>query len=104
MSYPGCGCGANWWSQTPRSICGSFELEDGETEDQGACSVRHVSISCAAPDLPVAQCEDDEYTTIYQPEDEDNPFAVSARLFDENCEAITDENGDDITLILTQME
>jgi hypothetical protein len=95
----GCGCG-NWWNGPARNVCGTFE--EPEVEDQGQCSPRHVRITCEAPVLPEAQCDDEEYETIYQPENVDNPFAISARLFNECCEEITDENGEAITLILTQ--
>lgn len=79
-------------------MCGEFETPT--TPDQGQCSPRRVKINGEAPVLPVAQCEDDEYTTIYQPENVDHPFSVSARLFDEQCQVITDENGEAITIIL----
>lgn len=50
--------------------------------------------------MPVAQCADDQYITIYQPQNIDHPFAVSARLFDQLCSVITDQSGSAITLIL----
>lgn len=102
MSYrPGCGCG-NWWNNFPQSICGSFELPDDAVEDQGHCSSRRVKITCEAPTLPVAQCEDETYEVIYQPENVTNPFAILATLFDNCCLPITDEDGEPITTILTQ--
>jgi len=97
MSYsPGCGCG-NWWN-TPRSVCGSFE--EPTNPDQGRCAPYRVKLDCEAPVLPVPVCEDDSYVTIYQPENITHPFAVAARLFDENCELVTDENGDSIVTLI----
>jgi hypothetical protein len=67
----------------------------------GCCSPKAVKTDCEAPVLPVAQCDDDEYITIPQPDNILHPFAISARLFDENCEVITDESGAAITLIIS---
>lgn len=99
-NWGGCGCG-NWWDNFPRSICGSFELPDDAVEDQGQCSPRRVKITCEAPVLPVAQCEDDTYEVIYQPENTDNPFAILATLFDNCCLPITDDNDLPIITIIT---
>jgi hypothetical protein len=93
------GCGCNPWQSSTRAVCGDFE--EPEVPDEGRCGPRRVKISCEAPVLPVAQCEDEEYLVIYQPENVDNPFAVSARLFDEDCELVLDEEGNTITTIVT---
>jgi hypothetical protein len=95
----GCGCGNPWQSST-RAVCGEFV--EPTVPDEGRCSPYRVKTDCEAPTIPVAQCEDDQYAVIYQPENEDNPFAISARLFDSCCEAITDESGNPITIIITQ--
>lgn len=92
----GCGCG-NWWNNAPQSVCGSFP--EPTVPDEGRCAPYRVKIDCEAPVLPVPQCSDDEYTTIYQPEVIDHPFAVLARLFDENCQPINDESAVNITTI-----
>ena len=89
----------NPWNSTVQSECGTFE--EPAVADQGQCHTYRVKRDCAPPALPVAQCADDSYETLYDPEDQLNPFKVSAKLFDENCEAITDESADPITLILT---
>ncbi len=90
-------CG-NPWNNTVRSECGTFD--DPVVEDQGQCHSYRVKITCEGPTLPTPQCADDTYETLYTPEDEDSPFKVSAKLFDENCAAITDENAEPITLII----
>lgn len=93
-------CLCSPWNCAPNvcRVCGEFPTP--VVEDLGRCSPHRVKTDCEAPVLPVIQCNDDEYRTIYQPENVDHPFAVSARLFDENCEPIWDQNGNDITLIL----
>ncbi len=97
---PGCGCG-NYWGNFPRSVCGDW----GEplVKDEGVCSPRRIKIDNAAPELPVAQCADDQFEVIYQPENLENPFAVIARIFDECCLLITDENGDPILTTLDRL-
>lgn len=101
MSY-GCGCGNPWDNNgSTRNVCGEFP--EPTNPDQGRCSPYRVKILNEAPALPVAQCEDEEYTTIYQPENTEAPFVVSARLFDECCEVIADENGNPITLIIDKL-
>lgn len=100
MSLPGCGCG-NWWNNAPLGPCGPFD--DPTVADEGQCSPAKVKITCEAPTLPVAQCNDSLYQVVYQPENVDNPFGIIASLFNEACAAITDQNGGTITLFLTQM-
>lgn len=100
MSYPGCGCG-NWWDTPARSVCGEFP--EPVNPDQGICTPHRVKLDNEAPALPVAQCDDDQYITVYQPENIDAPFAVVARLFDECCFVITDENNDPITLVIDNL-
>lgn len=79
-------------------VCGEFPTP--VVEDLGRCHSHRLKTDCEAPALPVAQCADELYITISQPENEDHPFAVSARLFDQNCVPITDQSGNAITLIL----
>lgn len=79
---------------TTKCVCGAWE--EPEVEDQGQCVPYREKRTCEAPELPVIQCDDDEYTVIPQPENEEFPFKVSARLFDENCEPVTDQLGNDI--------
>ncbi len=98
--YPGCGCGS-YWNNFPASVCGTWETPT--VEDLGQCSPRRVKLTCEAPVLPVAQCADESYEVIYDPTNIDNPFSISATLFDECCLPITDENSEPITLIINQM-
>lgn len=79
-------------------VCGEFPTPT--IEDSGRCWPHRVKIDCNGPTLPVAQCADDLYITIAQPDNVLYPFAVSARLFDQACNVITDQNGNAITLIL----
>jgi hypothetical protein len=87
-----CNCKVTWPSV--KCVCGNFETP--VVPDEGQCSPYREKRSCEAPELPVITCDDDEYVTIFQPENATNPFKVSARLFDENCEVVTDENDEDI--------
>lgn len=93
--------GCNWWDNAPQSVCGTFETP--EVEDLGQCASYRVKITCDAPTLPVAQCLDDAYEVIYQPDNIDNPFAILGTLFNECCAAITDQNGNPIMLLVNQM-
>ena len=79
-------------------MCGTFPTPT--VADEGQCEAYRVKTDCEAPVVPIAQCADDQYITIFQPENVDHPFAVSARLFDESCIPITDETGAAITLII----
>lgn len=97
MSYPGCGCG-NWWNNAPQSVCGTFDLP--EVEDEGRCASYRVKITCEAPVLPVAQCSDDTYEVVYQPEDTEHPFAILSKLFDDACGVVTDDAGNPITTVV----
>lgn len=87
-------CCCNVSFPSTKCVCGTWTIP--EDPDEGQCVPYREKRTCDAPVLPVIQCEDDEYTTEFQPENEDNPFKVSARLFDENCEPITDQLGNDI--------
>lgn len=82
------------YPQNPATcVCGTFETPT--TPDQGRCFPYREKRDCEAPVLPVPPCADEEYTTVYDP-DSTPPFRVLATLRDENCEIITDENGDPI--------
>lgn len=74
---------------TGSEICGTFE--EAVNPDQGQCFPYRVKRTCEVPALPVITCDDDEYETIESTPP--NYFVVSARLFDENCLPITDEDG-----------
>lgn len=91
-------CCGNPWNSSVTEVCGTFD--EPTVEDQGRCHTYRVKRSCEAPTLPTAQCDDALYETFYDPTDESAPFYVIASLFNESCLAITDENGDTITLKL----
>jgi hypothetical protein len=85
----GCGCGIN----TCR-VCG--EWEEPENQDTGKCHSYRVKRNCEAPAEPdPGPCDDTEYTIIYTP-DLTPPFRVQARLFDENCEEVLDQDDNPI--------
>ncbi len=93
MSYvPGCGC-FNYWN-TPRSVCGTWD--EPTVHDKGRCAPYRVKIPCEAPTVPTVECGDTEYETVYDPTNVDHPFTVIARVFDNNCEAILDSDGESI--------
>lgn len=92
-------CSCQVTGPSVKCVCGNFETP--VVPDEGQCVPYREKRSCEAPDLPIIQCADDEYVTIFQPEDEDNPFKVSARLFDQNCEVITDQNNLPIETYIT---
>jgi hypothetical protein len=90
-------CCCNQVGPSTKCVCGVWTIP--ENPDQGQCVSYREKRDCEAPALPVIQCEDDEYTTIFQPQNP-NAFKVSARLFDENCEPIQDQLGNDILTFL----
>lgn len=96
MALNSCG---NPWNSSVSDECGTFA--EPTVADEGQCSTYRVKRTCEAPTLPVAQCDDDAYETVYDPTDEAAPFKVIATLFDESCVAITDESAEAITLVLT---
>lgn len=83
--------------QSVSAICGTFA--DPTTPDQGQCFPYKSSQTCDAPTLPVASCSDDQYTTTYDPLTQS--FTVTARMFDQNCQPILDQNGATITTVIT---
>jgi hypothetical protein len=87
-------CCCNISSPSTKCICGTWTIP--EDPDEGQCFPYREKRTCEVTPIPVIQCDDDEYITIFDPEDEENPFKVSSRLFDENCEVITDQLGDPI--------
>lgn len=86
-----CGCSNE---STTRNQCGTFE--EPSNPDAGAVGPYRVKENCEAPTLPVPVCDDDEYSTEYDPDDALKPFRIVARIFDGNCEVITDGSGDPI--------
>lgn len=83
-------------NQNAKAVCGGFT--EPTNPDLGRCHTYRVKRDCERPALPTIQCDDTEYTVVFDP-DAVPPFSVFtifARLFDENCLPITDENGDTI--------
>ena len=74
--------------------CGSFDLTDGDVTDTGQCNPRRIKKTCAAPELPVQECPNEETTMVYNAAEED--FDLIGQLMDENCEQVLDENSDPI--------
>jgi hypothetical protein len=78
-------------------VCGSFS--EPTNPDMGRCQPYRVKTTCEVAPLPVIQCADDEYTTTFDVLTQ--KFSVTARLFDQNCNLITDENDDAITTVIS---
>lgn len=78
-------------------VCGSFT--EPVNPDLGQCQPYRVKTSCEAEVLPVIQCADDQYTTTF--DNITQKFYVTARLFDQNCALITDQNGDSILTVIS---
>jgi hypothetical protein len=78
-------------------VCGSFT--EPVNPDMGRCSSYRVKTTCEVAPLPVIQCADDQYTTSFDVATQ--KFSVSARLFDESCNLITDEDGAAITTVVS---
>lgn len=84
-------------TQNSLAVCGTFET--AVNPDEGQCSGRRVKKDCERPALPVIQCNDDAYTTIYNP-NATPKFSVIAKLFDANCLPILDEGGNQILTVI----
>jgi hypothetical protein len=88
------------WPSLPSStsiVCGEFVQPTNP--DLGQCSPYRTKKDCEAPALPYVTCADDTYITMYDP-DSATHFSVLAKVFDENCEVILDENSLPITAIV----
>lgn len=92
-----CNCGTP--NPTTSCVCGTFT--DPVNPDQGVGWPLKRTISCEAPTLPVIECSDPNYTTVFDPTNESAPFSVLASLFDENCLLVTDQDGAPIILTIT---
>jgi hypothetical protein len=76
-------------NDSTKQVCGTFETPT--VPDEGCCYPYRTKRSCEAPLLPVITCDDDEY--IVEPSDNpDKPFNIVARIFDQNCLVILDQN------------
>lgn len=85
----GCHC-----NQSTCDICGPFT--EPTNPDEGSCFPYPLRRTCEAPDLAPAECDDDEYIAEYNPEDVLYPFTILARIFDQNCLPIQDQDDLDI--------
>lgn len=99
MYFPG-PCGPFGGNQSIAEVCGKFD-DNPANPDQGSCHSLKVARTCAAPDLPVIQCNDANYQTVAQPGNAEHPFAVIAGLFDELCLPVTDQTGAQILTTIT---
>lgn len=70
--------------------CGKFE--EPQNPDDGLCFPYRVKRDCSAPALPLPACEDEVYTTEYDPDDVTSPFIIVGQLFDQACNLILDQN------------
>lgn len=77
-------------------VCGTFE--EPTVPDEGRGYPHRQKITCEAPTLPTAPCGETDYTTVFSPELQ--IFAVISKLYDENCDLITDQDGEPITLVI----
>lgn len=91
----GCGCSSE---STTRNQCGEFSTPSNP--DAGAVGPYRQKLDCSAPSLPTPVCDDDEYTTDYDPDDPLRPFRIVSRLFSGSCEVITDGSGTPIMTTL----
>lgn len=104
-----CGCN-NWpWSNSVADHCGAFD-DDTATPDQGRCHPYRLKTSCAAPELPYTPSPEPPYGPVdscgnpivyVSTPDLTPPLRVLAYLTDEDCNRITDEDGDPITTYIT---
>lgn len=81
--------------------CSQCDLTDGdepEVEDVGCCTPPPVKRYCAAPDIPVPECDEEPPEMEYDPDT--GSFSLSSVLYDENCSPILDHNNDEITTLI----
>src|SRR5688572_33406537 len=94
------------------SICGDFV--EATRPDYGRCNPRRVKRDCrnhvpvvpgwprpdGTDEPPIEGCEDENAVAIFDPE-ESPPNRTIVSIFDENCEAILDENDEPILGAIT---
>lgn len=79
----------------------SCDWTDGDEpaiEDAGCCTPAPIRRDCAAPDVPVPECDEDQPEVVFDPDTED--FSVWSILYDENCSPILDENDSPIQTLI----
>lgn len=74
-------------------VCGEFETPT--TPDAGQCQPYRTKKDCEAPVVPSNPCNDTNAYAIYTP-GEVPPFTIVTTLFDEDCDAILDEDSNPI--------
>lgn len=86
-----------WPHSNSSGICGDWT--DPVNPATGNCFPYREKRDCEAPVLPAIVCEDDTYTTEYDP---DGPpfFRITAKLFDSNCLPILDSTGANILTVI----
>lgn len=75
--------------------CGEFS--EPEVPDLGCCQPAVHRRDCEAPVVPDANCEDETFEVVVT----DQGLKVSAKIFDEDCLPILDENSDPITTLIS---
>lgn len=78
-------------------VCGEFREPD--VADEGSCSPPSVKITCEKPIKPQSECGETTFTIEAHP-GEIPPFTIVSQLYDENCDAILDEDSEGITTIV----
>lgn len=87
-------CGCNGLSS--KVICGDFE--DSTIPDTGRCMAPPVKTDCEAPVVPPGPCGEEDFVAIYTP-GANPPFTIFSKLFDESCNPILDQSGNNILTV-----
>lgn len=80
----------------PCNRCDITDGDYGDVTDRGCCTPYPVKIPCGAP---VISPECDE-VGVMEYDEETEEFSLVSAIYDENCDAILDQNSDTITSII----
>jgi hypothetical protein len=79
----------------------SCDWTDGDedvTDDLGCCSAMPIRRDCAAPTLPVPECDEEEAIVTYDEETEE--FTVTAKMYDSECSPLLDSTGSQLLSLI----
>jgi hypothetical protein len=79
--------------------CDWTDADQTDLTDEGCCSPAPIRRNCNAPTLPVPECNEEDPVITF--DDDSEEFTVITKLYDQNCSAITDQNGSIITTAIS---
>lgn len=68
--------------------CDFTDGDSPDVTDDGCCSTYPLKKTCAAPDIPVPDCDEADPVMTYDPETEE--YVVTTIMYDSSCSALLD--------------